>query len=145
MTGANTASTDNAIVLAPVVTLPGDATLTVDTNVLSGGIADQLVQALVSSGDVVVPPLPAATVPAAVTTQVSKTKHAGKYAAFLQPKGPAPHPEADYLLIGLAGKNHRYACSVGGCGCVRTVATPSYGIFTPSTGTPASSVWPARK
>ncbi len=125
-TDANTASTDDAIVLAPVVTLPGNATLTVDTNVLSGGIADQLVQALVSSGDVVVPPLPAAAVPAAVTTQVtarrtapmsvSEMKHAGTYAAFLQPKGPAPHPEVDYLLIGPAGKNRCYACSVGGCG-----------------------------
>ncbi len=125
-TDANTASMDDAVVLAPVVTLPGDATLTVDTNVLSSGIADQLVQALVSSGDVVVPPLPAATVPAAVTTQVaahrmapmsvSEMKHAGKYAVFLQPKGPAPHLEADYLLIGLAGKNCHYACSVGGCG-----------------------------
>ncbi len=88
--------------------------------------SDQLVQALVSSGDVVVPPLPAAMVPAAVTTQVaahrtapmsvSEMKHAGKYAAFLQPKGPAPHPEANYLLIGPAGKNRHYACSVGGCG-----------------------------
>ncbi len=107
------------------MTLPSDATLTVDTNVLSGGIADQLVQALVSSGDVVVPPLPGAVVPAAVTTQVaarrtapmsvSEMKHMGKYAAFLQPKGPAPHPEADYLLIGPAGKNCHCACSVGGC------------------------------
>ncbi len=112
--------------LAPVVTLPGNATLTVDTNVLSGCITDQLVQALVSSGDVVVPPLPVAAVPAAVTSQVaahrtapmsvSEMKHVGKYAAFLQPKGPAPHPEADYLLIGPAGKNRHYACSVGGCG-----------------------------
>ncbi len=123
---AGITSTDDAIVLAPVMSLPGDATLTVDTNVLSGGIADQLVQALVSSGDVVVPPLPAAVVPAAVGTQVaahcmtpmlvSKMKHTGKYATFLQPKGPAPHPEVDYLLIGLAGKNHHYACSVEGCG-----------------------------
>ena len=112
--------------LTPVVTQPGDVTLTVDTSVLSGGIADQLVQALVSSGDVVVPSLPTAAVPAAVTTQVSarctapmlvsEMKHAGKYAAFLQPKGPAPHPEADYLLIGPAGKGRRYACSVEGCG-----------------------------
>ncbi len=125
-TNAGTTSTDDAVVFVPVVSLPGDATLTVDTSVLSGGIADQLVQALVSSGDVVVPPLPAAAVPAAVTTlvtarrmapmSVSKMKHAGKYAAFLQPKGPAPHPEADYLLIGPAGKNRRYACSVEGCG-----------------------------
>ncbi len=125
-TDANTTSTDDAVMLAPVVTLPGDATLTVDTNVLSSGIAEQLVQALVSSGDVVVPSLPTTVVPAAVTTQVtacrtapmsvSEMKHAGKYAAFLQPKGPAPHPEADYLLIGPAGKNCHYACSVGGCG-----------------------------
>ncbi len=124
---ASTAATDDAIMLVPMVTRPSDATLTVDTNVLSGGIADQLVQALVSSGNVVVAlPLPAAAVPAAVTTQVSarrtapmsvsEMKHAGKYAVFLQPKGPAPHPEADYLLIGPAGKGCRYACSVGGCG-----------------------------
>ncbi len=123
---ASITSTDDAVVLAPVVSLPGDATLTVDTNVLSSGIADQLVQALVSSGDVVVPPLPTAAVPAAVTTQVaarrtapmlvSEMKHVGKYAEFLQPKGPAPHPEVDYLLIGLAGKNCCYACSVEGCG-----------------------------
>ena len=58
---------DDAIVLMPVVTQPGNVTLSVDTSVLSGGIADQLVQALVSSGDVVVPSLPAAAVPAAVT------------------------------------------------------------------------------
>ncbi len=125
-TDASTTAMDDAIVLMPMVTQPGDATLTVDTNVLSGGIADQLVQALVSSGDVVVPPFPAATVPAAVTTQVaarrtapmsvSEMKHAGKYAAFLQPKGPAPHLEADYLLIGPAGKGCHYACSIGGCG-----------------------------
>ena len=124
-TDASTTAMDDAIVLMPMVTQPGDATLTVDTNVLSGGIADQLVQALVSSGDVV-PPFPMAMVPAAVTTQVtarrtapmsvSEMKHAGKYAAFLQPKGPAPHPEADYLLISLAGKGCHYACSVGGCG-----------------------------
>ena len=43
-------------------------------------------------------------------------KHAGKYAAFLQPKGPASHPEADYLLIGPAGKGRHYACSMEGCG-----------------------------
>ncbi len=125
-TDAGTASTDNAVVLAPVVSLPGDATLTVDTSVLSGGIADQLVQALVSSGDVVVSPLPMAVVPAAGTTQVSarctapmsvsEMKHTGKYAGFLQPKGPAPHLEADYLLISPAGKNRHYACSVEGCG-----------------------------
>ncbi len=119
-------TTDNAIMLAPVVSLPSDAILTVDTNVLAGGITSELVQALVSSGDIVVPSLPAAAVPAAVTTQVSarrtapmsvsEMKHAGKYAAFLQPKGPAQHPEADYLLIGLAGKGCQYACSVEGCG-----------------------------
>ena len=112
--------------LVPVVSLPGDATLTVDTSVLTGGIATELVQALVSSGDVVVPSLPMAAVPAAVTTQVaarrtapmsvSEMKHAGKYPAFLQPKGPARHPEADYLLIGPAGKGRRYACSMEGCG-----------------------------
>ena len=119
-------TTDDAVVLTPVVSLPGDATLTVDTSVLTGGIATELVQALVSSGDVVVPSLPAAMVPAAVTTQVaarrtapmsvSEMKLTGKYAAFLQPKGPAWHPEADYLLISPAGKGHRYACSVEGCG-----------------------------
>ncbi len=117
---------DDAVMLAPVVSLPGDATLTVDTSVLTGGIATELVQALVSSGDVVVPSLPAAMVPAAVTTQVSahrtafmsvsEMKHAGKYAAFLQPKGPARHLEADYLLISPAGKGRRYACSMEGCG-----------------------------
>ena len=126
MPGASAITMDDAVVLAPVVSLPGDAILTVDTNVLTGGITSKLVQALVSSGDVVVPSLPMAAVPAAVTTQVSarrmapmlvsKMKHAGKYAAFLQPKGPAPHPEADYLLIGPAGKGRRYACSVEGCG-----------------------------
>ncbi len=47
---------------------------------------------------------------------VSEMKHAGKYAAFLKPKGPARHPEADYLLISPAGKGRRYACSVEGCG-----------------------------
>ncbi len=140
--------------LAPVVSLPGDATLTVDTSVLSGGIADQLVQALVSSGDVVVPPLPAAAVPAAVTTQVtarhtapmsvSEMKHVGKYVTFLHPKGPAPHPEVDYLLIGPVGKNRRYACSVEGCGMHVNSQTPSSSISTPSTGTPASSVWLAK-
>ncbi len=124
---ASTAATDDTIVLVPMVTRPGNATLTVDTNVLSSGIADQLVQALVTSGDVVVaPPFPATAVPAAVTTQVSvhrtapmlvsEMKHTGKYVAFLQPKGPAPHPEADYLLIGPAGKGRHYACSIGGCG-----------------------------
>ncbi len=123
---AGTATTDDAIVLTPVVTQPGDVTLTVDTNVLSGGIADQLVQALVSSGDIVVPSLPAAAVPAAATIpvtarrtapmSVSEMKHVGKCVAFLQPKGPAPNPEADYLLIGPAGKGRRYACSVEGCG-----------------------------
>ncbi len=126
MTIAGTATTDDAIMLTPVVTQPGDVTLTVDTNVLSSGIADQLVQALVSSGDIAVPSLPAAAVPAAATIpvtarrtapiSVSEMKHVGKYAAFLQPKGPAPHPEADYLLIGLAGKGCQYACSVEGCG-----------------------------
>ncbi len=59
---------DDAVVLVPVVSLPSNATLTMVTNVLSGGIMDQLVQALVSSGDVVVPSLPAATVSAAVTS-----------------------------------------------------------------------------
>ncbi len=112
--------------LTPVVTQPGDVTLTVDTSVLSSGIADQLVQALISSGDIVVPSLPAPAVPAAVAILVtahrtapmlvSEMKHVGKYVAFLQPKGPAPHPEADYLLIGPAGKGRRYACSVEGCG-----------------------------
>ncbi len=63
---ASTATTDDAVVLTPVVTQPGDVTITVDTSVLSGGIADQLVQALVSSGDIVVPSLPMAAVPAAV-------------------------------------------------------------------------------
>ena len=122
----STATMDDAVVLTPVVTQPGDVTLTVDTSVLSGGIADQLVQALVSSGDVVVPSLPTAAVPAAVTIpvaacrtapmSVSEMKHVGKYAAFLQPKGPASHLEADYLLIGPAGKGHHYACSMEGCG-----------------------------
>ena len=126
MPDASALTMDDAVVLAPVVSLPGDATLTVHTSVLTGGIATELVQALVSSGDVVVPSLPAAAVPAAVTTQVaarrtapmsvSEMKHAGKYAAFLQSKGPAWHPEADYLLIGPAGKGRRYACSMEGCG-----------------------------
>ncbi len=39
-------TTDDAVVLVPVVSLPGDATLTVDTSVLTGGIATELVQAL---------------------------------------------------------------------------------------------------
>ncbi len=49
-------ATDDTVVLTPVVSLPGDVTLTVDTSVLTGGIATDLVQALVPSGDVVPSP-----------------------------------------------------------------------------------------
>ena len=98
-----------------------------DTSFLAGGIADQVVQARVSSGDVVaaLPPPPMAVVPAAVTTLVaasgvawvlaSAMKHMGKYVVFLHAKGPAPHPEADYLWVGPVNKQC-YACTVAGCG-----------------------------
>lgn len=54
--------------LAPVVTLSSNAIVTLASDVIPGGIVDQLVQALVSSGDVVVPPPPTAAVSVAAAT-----------------------------------------------------------------------------